>query len=109
MILWMGNIDILVYDYCEAKININITIITIFASIVFVLINAYKCVKLACKALQLIMIGAYNHNTTQLLLLTIIVSGKKCLISIIDKQNIMINRQNWLIAHPYMICLHNYI
>ena len=53
------------------------------------------------KALQLIMISADNHNITRLLPLTIIDSGKKCTISIIDKQNIAINRQNWLIVHPY--------
>ena len=46
------------------------------------------------------MITANNHDITRLLLLTIIVSGKKCMILIIDKQNIMINRQNQLIAHP---------
>ena len=59
------------------------------------------------KALQLIMISADNHNITRLLLLTIIVSGKKCSISIIDRQNIPINRQNRLIAHPYYNCLHD--
>ena len=53
------------------------------------------------KALQLIMISADNHDITRLLLLTIIDSGKKCMVSIIDKQNITINRQNRLIAHPY--------
>ena len=53
------------------------------------------------KALQLIMISADNHDITRLLLLTIIVSGKKCSISIIDRQNIPITRQNRLIAHPY--------
>ena len=53
------------------------------------------------KALQLIMISDDNHNITRLLLLTIIDSGKKCTISIADKQNIVINRQNRLIAHPY--------
>ena len=52
------------------------------------------------KALQLIMISDDNHDITRLLLLTIIDSGKKCTISIIDKQNIAINRQNRLIAHP---------
>ena len=52
------------------------------------------------KALQLIMISDNNHDITRLLLLTIIDSGKKCTISIIDKQNIAINRQNRLIAHP---------
>ena len=54
------------------------------------------------KALQLIMISADNHDITRLLLLTIIVSGKKCSILIIDRQNIPINRQNRLIAHPYL-------
>ena len=55
------------------------------------------------KALQLIMISADNHDITRLLFLTIIVSGKKCSISIIDRQNIPINRQNRLITHPYLI------
>ena len=45
------------------------------------------------KALQLIMISADNHDITRLLLLTIIDSSKKCTISIIDKQNIAINRE----------------
>ena len=58
------------------------------------------------KALQLIMISADNHDITRLLLLTIIVSGKKCSISIIDRQNIPINRQNRLIAHPYYVCTY---
>ena len=49
------------------------------------------------------MISADNHDITRLLLLTIIVSGKKCSISIIDRQNIPINRQNRLIAHPYIL------
>ena len=31
----------------------------------------------------------------------IINSDKKCTISIIDKQNITISRQKWLVAHPY--------
>ena len=52
------------------------------------------------KALQLIMISADNHDITLLLLFAIIDNGKKCTISIIDKQNIAINRQNRLIAHP---------
>ena len=55
------------------------------------------------KVLQLIMISADNHDITRLLLLTIIDSDKKCTISIIDKQNIAINRQNRLIAHPYYV------
>ena len=40
------------------------------------------------KAQQLITISNDNHDITQLLLLTIIDSGKKCTISITDKQNI---------------------
>ena len=55
-------------------------------------------VKLCLKTLQLIMI---SHDITQLLLLMIIDSGKKCTISIIDKQKFIINRQNRLVAHPY--------
>lgn len=41
-----------------------------------------------------------SADITWLLLLMIIVSVKKYMISIIDKQNITINRQNQLIARP---------
>ena len=46
------------------------------------------------------MISDDNHDITRLLLLMIIDYDRKCTISIIDKQNITINRQNRLIAHP---------
>ena len=52
---------------------------------------------------KLITISADYHDITQLLPLMIIVIGKNCTISIIDKQNITVNRQNRLIAHPYLI------
>ena len=52
---------------------------------------------------KLLMISANYHNITRLLLLTIIVSSKNYTISIIGKDNIMVNRQNRLIAHPYFI------
>ena len=46
-------------------------------------------------------IGANYNDITRLLPLMIIVSSKKWMISIIDEENITINRQNRLIAHPY--------
>ena len=49
------------------------------------------------------MISADYHDITRLLTLTIIVIGKNCTISIIDKQNITVNMQNRLIAHPYVV------
>ena len=56
------------------------------------------------------MISANNHDITRLLLLMIIDSGKKCTISIIDKQNIAINKQNQLIAkslYYVLLCVLN--
>ena len=46
------------------------------------------------------MISADYHDITRLLPLAIIVIGKNCMITIVDKQNITVNRQNWLIAYP---------
>ena len=40
------------------------------------------------------------HDIVGLLLLTIIVNSKNQMISIIVKENITVNRQNRLIAHP---------
>ena len=48
-----------------------------------------------------VIIRGDYHDIGQLLLITIIVSSKNCTISIIVKQNITVNRQNRLIAHPY--------
>ena len=48
-----------------------------------------------------VIIRGDYHDIGQLLLITIIASSKNCTISIIVKQNIMVNRQNRLIAHPY--------
>ena len=41
------------------------------------------------------------HDIGQILLLNITGDSKNWTISIIAKENIMVNRQNWLIAHPY--------
>ena len=46
------------------------------------------------------MISDNYHDIGRLLLLTIIVSSKNQTISIIVKENITVNRQNRLIAHP---------
>ena len=50
---------------------------------------------------KLVIVSDDYHDIARLLLLMIIVCSKNCTISINDKQNIMINRQNRLIAHPY--------
>ena len=50
---------------------------------------------------KLITMSAAYHNISRLLLLTIIVVSKNCMILVIDKENIPVNRQNWLIAHPH--------
>ena len=50
---------------------------------------------------KLLMISASYHDITRSLLLVIIVSSKNYTISIIGKENITVNRQNWLIAHPH--------
>ena len=64
------------------------------------------CVKIR----KIAMISGDYHDIRQLLFLTIIVSSKNCTISIIVKENItvngqrniiIVNRQNQLIAHPY--------
>ena len=46
------------------------------------------------------MISDDYHNIGQLLLLLIIVDSKNWAILIIVKENITVNRQNQLIAHP---------
>ena len=46
------------------------------------------------------MISDDYHDIGRLLLPTIIVVSKNWTISIIVKQNITVNRQNWLIAYP---------
>ena len=57
------------------------------------------CVKMG----NIVMISDNYHDIGRLLLLTIIVSSKNQMISIIVKENITVNRQNRLIAHPYFI------
>ena len=47
------------------------------------------------------MISDDYDDISRLLLYTIIVSNKNRTILIIVKQNITVNRQNQLIAHPY--------
>ena len=49
---------------------------------------------------KVVMISDDYHDIGRLLLITIIASSKNCTISIIVKQNITVNRQNRLIAHP---------
>ena len=49
---------------------------------------------------KVVMISDDYHDIGRLLLIMIIASSKNCAVSIIVKQNIMVNRQNWLIAHP---------
>ena len=46
------------------------------------------------------MISDDYHNIVRVLPLTIIVNSKNQTISIIVKENIAVNRQNWLITHP---------
>ena len=57
--------------------------------------------QMCLNTLKLITISADYHNITRLLSLMIIAISKNRTISIIDKENITINRQNQLIAHPY--------
>ena len=72
-------------------------------SALFLLKTGYKRVKLflnVCKNGKIVMISDNYHNIVRLLLLTIIVNSKNWTISIIVKENITVNRQNWLITHP---------
>ena len=85
-ILKMGNIDILVYDYLQSK-NITITDLP-----VLILKTVCKCISLSTNVSKHCTTGAIYHDIAQLLLLTIIVSDKNYTISIIDKENITINR-----------------
>ena len=55
------------------------------------------CVKME----KLVIISDDYHDTAWLLLLTIIASSKNYTILIIVQWNIMVNRQNRLISHPY--------
>ena len=64
--------------------------------------TVYRCAKLSInvsKHSKFVMVSVNYHDITQLLLLTIIIS-ENYTISIIDKGNITVNRQNRLIAHP---------
>ena len=87
----MDDIDILLYDYCEAKLRITIIALTTYICSEKYLQNMSNCLQVF-------------HNITRLLLVTIIVISKNYTISIITKGNITVNRQNWLIAHPQ--CIH---
>ena len=57
------------------------------------------CIKLG----KLVILSDNYHNIGRLLPITIIVGSKNWTISIIVKVNIMVNRQNRLIAHPYSL------
>ena len=80
----------------------NITIIAIIVLSVFALKIAYKCINLSILYLiivKLAMTKSDYDDIIRLLPLTIIVYSKNYTISIIIKENIMVNRQNRLIAH----------
>jgi len=57
------------------------------------------CLNIAIK----LVVYANYHDIAQLLLLMIIASSKNYMISINSKENITINRQNWLIVHHYLL------
>ena len=92
-VLGMGDIDILVCNYCEAKIFQ-------LSCYLFSCVYAENCLPMCLNIAKLVMISAIYHDIVRLLLLTIIVSSKNCTILIIGKENIKINKQNQLIAHP---------
>ena len=50
---------------------------------------------------ELVMTKSDYDDIIQLLPLTIIVYSENYTIPIIIKENITVNRQNWLISHPY--------
>ena len=52
---------------------------------------------------KVVMISDNYHDIGQLLLVTIIASSPNRTISIIVRQNITVNRQNQLIAHPNLV------
>jgi len=62
--------------------------------------NVSNCLKMCLNIAIKLVIHADYHDIAQLLLLMIIVSSKNYMILIIGKENITINRQNWLIDHP---------
>jgi len=78
----------------------NITIIVLIVSVLKTVYIVSNCLKMCLNIATKLVIHANYHNIVQLLLLTIIISSKNYMISIIGKENITINRQNWLIAHP---------
>jgi len=76
-------------------------IIDLTVSILKTVYNASNCLKICLNIAIKLVIHANYHDIAQLLPLTIIVSSKK--LHNIDywQRNITINRQNWLISHPY--------
>ena len=62
-----------------------------------------NCSQMCAKMRKIVMISNDYYDIGRLLLLTIIVSSKNWTISIIVKENITVNRQNQLIAHPYLV------
>ena len=78
-------------------------IIAIIVLSTFVLKIVYKCINLSYLYLiiaKLVMTKSDYDDIIWLLPLTVIVCGKGNMISIIIKENIVVNRQNRLIAHP---------
>ena len=56
-----------------------------------------------CKNGKIVISDNY-HDIVRLLLITIIVNSNDWTISVTVKENIAVNRQDRLIAHPYHIC-----
>ena len=71
----MGDIDILIRDYCKTSISLS------------------YCLQICLNNPKLITISADYHDITRLLPLAIIVIDKNCMIMITGKQNITVNCQ----------------
>ena len=83
-------------------------IITIIVLSAFALKIIYKCINLSIFVLNYCKPCHEKSNyddILQLLLLIIIAHSKNYTILIISKENITVNRQNRLIAHPYNTCV----
>ena len=77
----MGDIDILLYNYCEARLS---RLLPYTENYLQMCSNCKTC-----------------HDKCQLSQYYMIIVSSKNTISIVGKENIMVNRQNQLIAHPY--------
>ena len=87
----MGDIDILVCEYCEEKIS---RLSKLLPKIYTENMSATMCLNIIhCKTCCYTYVSANYY-------MMIIVSSKNYTISIIGKENITINRQNQLLVHP---------